>query len=589
MSWTAQTVLILIVTTSIPLILITTILTNIALRDLEHQANMLVEYKLEQSARFLENNVDDIYNTLYQISTDAGLRDLFRDMCNEREVELAKRDMRERFVSYAQAQNNLVSLTYLGMHDEFYTYETFNSVQSSSVWNTEAFRRGVLNRVLSSGQAEVFPTVRHTPERGRQTQTFFLAAPLRDSVAQRELGVLVLGLGMGFFESLQDASGSENAWDTMLRGSTEVVDDDGVIVYSADLSVIGRQYSDWAQEAGYEDRAFLINTQAVRRMPWTLYSETDRRSIGADLENFRALVLILCAVFLAATVAIAFGFSRYFTRNLSAVAEGLRKFGEGGVGMQLSTAIVDEFYPVVEQFNHMSTSIEQLIERLELERKATAEAVGKQRQAEIRALEAQINPHFLYNTLDAINWIAIENEQYQISEMLSNLGSLLRYSVSNIDMVVLVRAEVEWLERYLFLQKKRFSDRFDYTVDIPEEVLDLPIHTMLLQPLIENAILHGLEGEQRGGRVTIRAFLEQGMLVFRIADNGRGMDPGALARLNRGENTRGGRAHIGVANVRERLSSYYGGSAHLEFESAPERGTTAVLKIPCQKENVSLC
>ena len=170
----------------------------------------------------------------------------------------------------------------------------------------------------------------------------------------------------------------------------------------------------------------------------------------------------------------------------------LKKIGEGQVGMQLDATIEDEFYPVIQQFNQMSKSIERLIKRLKRERAQTEEAVTRQKQAELRALESQINPHFLYNTLDSINWRAIENEEYEISEMISCLADLLRYSITDIDGMVQVREEKQWLNKYLFLQQKRFSDKFTFIIRIPEEAEDILIHKMLLQPIIENCVVHGI-------------------------------------------------------------------------------------------------
>ena len=205
----------------------------------------------------------------------------------------------------------------------------------------------------------------------------------------------------------------------------------------------------------------------------------------------------------------------------------LKKIGEGQVGMQLDATIEDEFYPVIQQFNQMSKSIERLIKRLKRERAQTEEAVTRQKQAELRALESQINPHFLYNTLDSINWRAIENEEYEISEMISCLADLLRYSITDIDGMVQVREEKQWLNKYLFLQQKRFSDKFTFIIRIPEEAEDILIHKMLLQPIIENCVVHGINEMKKDGKITVEATMEEGnRLRFVIKDNGKGNDAG---------------------------------------------------------------
>ena len=195
-------------------------------------------------------------------------------------------------------------------------------------------------------------------------------------------------------------------------------------------------------------------------MPWHLCSVIDRKLVMNDIDRFMLLVIGLLVISMVLSVAGGYMVSRYFTKNLKMLAAGLKQFGEGKIGMQLPSAIEDEFYPVVVQFNEMSTSIQHLLEERKLQEEKTIDAIGRQRKAELRAVEMQINPHFLYNTLDAINWIAIENEQYKISEMLSSLASIFRYSISHIDMVVPVWAEAEWLEKYLFCSSSGLTAAF---------------------------------------------------------------------------------------------------------------------------------
>lgn len=177
----------------------------------------------------------------------------------------------------------------------------------------------------------------------------------------------------------------------------------------------------------------MIKENQIEKSNWTLRSYVNLKEIKQNLYGFRQVTILIGIIFIVPFVAVVWALSKYFTRNLSMLSMNLKKIGEGQVGMQLDATIEDEFYPVIQQFNQMSKSIERLIKRLKRERAQTEEAVTRQKQAELRALESQINPHFLYNTLDSINWRAIENEEYEISEMISCLADLLRYSITDID------------------------------------------------------------------------------------------------------------------------------------------------------------
>ena len=173
--------------------------------------------------------------------------------------------------------------------------------------------------------------------------------------------------------------------------------------------------------------------------------------------------------------------------------------------------------------------------------------------------------------------------------MLGTLGSLLRYSVSNIDVIVLLRAEIEWTQKYVFLQKDRFHQSFDCEYEITEEAMDFPVYKMLLQPIIENSIIHAFENIHEGGRILVQAFVRQdGKLEIHVRDNGKGMDSDTLERLRKdilpGEklNSRS----IGISNVASRLHVYYHGEADMKINSDPQMGTEVILLIPYQTMSV---
>ncbi len=233
----------------------------------------------------------------------------------------------------------------------------------------------------------------------------------------------------------------------------EVIDPRGRIIYSQEKDRIGKI----SEGIDKSDKNQLIKENQIEKSNWTLRSYVNLKEIKQNLYGFRQVTILIGIIFIVPFVAVVWALSKYFTRNLSMLSMNLKKIGEGQVGMQLDATIEDEFYPVIQQFNQMSKSIERLIKRLKRERAQTEEAVTRQKQAELRALESQINPHFLYNTLDSINWRAIENEEYEISEMISCLADLLRYSITDIDGMVQVREEKQWLNKYLFCSRTFFG------------------------------------------------------------------------------------------------------------------------------------
>ncbi len=203
----------------------------------------------------------------------------------------------------------------------------------------------------------------------------------------------------------------------------------------------------------------------------------------------------------------------------------------------------------------------------------------REKEAEIRALELQINPHFIYNTLDSINWLAVENEQDEISNMLSQFARILRYQIDKSNKIVTIEQELVYLEMYLYLQKVRFSDSFEFVIQCDELVKYCLIHKMIFQPFVENAILHGFKGISYNGilEILIRNH-DESSLVFEIIDNGNGMDAETKNRTigKQREKTKS----IGIENVLNRLDAYYGQEYIFSMESEVGKGTKIKIVIP---------
>ncbi len=222
-------------------------------------------------------------------------------------------------------------------------------------------------------------------------------------------------------------------------------------------------------------------------------------------------------------------------------------------------------------FNDMVIHIENQIEE-------GKQASLKQKYAEMSALEAQITPHFLYNTLDVINWKAIEDEQYEISEMLGLLGDILRYVSKNTGGMTTLRTEFEWLADYIRLQNVESDRRTKLELEVPEEMMEVEIHKLLLQPFIENAFKYAFLKKKDDHVIIVGAGLSGGQLHITIEDNGEGIEESLLRKLNDDASDMG--EHVGIANVRKRLKLYYGEEAVVYFESVPDDYTRIHLLIP---------
>ena len=198
----------------------------------------------------------------------------------------------------------------------------------------------------------------------------------------------------------------------------------------------------------------------------------------------------------------------------------------------------------------------------------------------MKALQAQINPHFLYNTLDSVIWMSEAGQSDEVVEMTSALAKLLRQSISNDHEQVELGQEMEYVKNYLTIQKMRYQDKLEYTIEVDPQVRHVMIVKLVLQPIVENAIYHGIKYKGSKGTLRIRAFAESEDVCIVIEDNGIGMDDTALNIIFDETQKIHKQNGVGVPNVQKRLKLYYGDKYGITYESKVGIGTRATIRIP---------
>lgn len=241
--------------------------------------------------------------------------------------------------------------------------------------------------------------------------------------------------------------------------------------------------------------------------------------------------------------------------------------------IQLPDGGFREIQALNNSFIHMSQRIKRLMERVVAEEQEL-------KKVELNLLQNQINPHFLYNTLDSIFWMCQKNGNEDASEMVSALANTFRISISRGKDVISVREELKHVDSYLTIQTIRYKNQFSYTMDVEDEILDYRCLKILLQPFVENAIYHGLDRMVDEGEIHISGRLDGGNIILQVADNGIGMTPEEVDALFLEDNQKVG---VGVKNVHNRLSIYYGEGYGVSIASEPDEGTTVTLTIPAVK------
>ena len=201
------------------------------------------------------------------------------------------------------------------------------------------------------------------------------------------------------------------------------------------------------------------------------------------------------------------------------------------------------------------------------------------RKNELKALQAQINPHFLYNTLDSIVWMAESKKSEEVVLMTSALAKLFRTSISKGEEVISINNEIEHIKNYLIIQKIRYKNKLDFEIDVDDEILHNKVLKIILQPLVENSIYHGIKNKDGIGIITIKGRRIQDKILLQVIDNGTGMTPAEIDKVFNKKGRQSG-SGIGVYNVNQRIKLYYGDEYGLGYESEIDKGTIVSVWLP---------
>ncbi len=337
------------------------------------------------------------------------------------------------------------------------------------------------------------------------------------------------------------------------------------------------EVEEFVHVSGYlRNQNITINRYEDPVTGWIFCNAYDKDYMLKDVTRTQQmLVLITVLTLLFATVLIIYTV-RTMDASVRSVVSGMREVQKGNLDVVVPVRSFDEIGTIADNFNDMTVKVKELIEEV-------GEAKEHQKNAEIRALEAQINPHFLYNTLDSINWMAIEKGEFEISKMLRDLGVILRYSVNKSNQIVSIWEVEDWLSKYISLHQMRFNNAFSYEINVEKETYRVKIYKLLLQPFVENAILHGFRDIESGGllRIDISLAEDGGGIAVIIEDNGKGIPAELLENFNDREKAivDDGRG-IGLHNAFSRIHMYYGEAASWKVSSICSMGTVVTLRLP---------
>ena len=308
-----------------------------------------------------------------------------------------------------------------------------------------------------------------------------------------------------------------------------------------------------------------------------LYMDIQKSEVLRDLKQMQIFLVAIFLLFLMIGGILATSITRAMYKPIKNMTDTVEKVSKGDLSLRVDVTTEDEIGTLCREFNHMLDNLEDLIARV-------IEEERLKKDAELEALQYQITPHFMYNTLNSIKYAALIKGEKELGGLIGDFVELLQASVNKKGTFISVADELHILKNYIHLQEFRYQGSFDVEYDIAKDAYGCYIPRLILQPLVENAILHGIDMKGGNGRLVIRGRVEGTRLTLSVIDNGRGMTKEQIEELlsSKAKKTNGLSA-IGVPNVRERLELYYEAEGGITYESS-ENGTTATIFLPADRE-----
>ena len=315
---------------------------------------------------------------------------------------------------------------------------------------------------------------------------------------------------------------------------------------------------------------------------WTTVGVIPLRYINKDLAGIQYLTVIIIVLTIIIGVTVSVIIAQSLILPLENTVNALEKFSRGDFAVRLKENRCDEIGKLNRIFNKAIKEINELMQKV-----TQSEILNK--EMEFKTLQSQMNPHFLYNTLDTINWLAFKEKQTEICNLVAAISSLIRASISNKKSIITIEHELDYVKNYIYIQHIRYKDRFDIIYDIDESLLKQAVPKLIIQPIVENAIIHGIENSKNKNLLYISVKRENECIIIIVKDTGIGMTDEKVSELlkeplNAEGDEQKAHTNLGLYAVHKRIQLMYGDLYGLTVQSQAGEGTTVTLHIPFTKK-----
>jgi two-component system, sensor histidine kinase YesM len=544
----------------------------------DHQLYQRSSQVLNLSSNSIENELRRVENTTFNIVTDPTIQNKLTIIKNDpSETNYERHQLRDemvvRLVQFAGAEKYAVSADMIDLSGNIY------SAGRVAAWSEDVKKEIWEEAIKGEGKMRwIYPK---TPDPSLLAVRLVRSYYSYLSLDLETLGVLVLRVRLN--EIVEDvASGTElGSGELLITAGQQPV----YPIHEAQGPHIQSVFD--PVSSGYEirddgDHKVFISQMNSGYTGWTYSSIIPFDTIFERIVWMKNLLIIVFSVSLLVMIALAFRVARGITVPMEELISRMKQVQKGDF---ITPVLPDPTAPAglpKDEVGQLHRTFRMMIQQID---ELIHENYAKQltiKETQFKALQAQINPHFLYNTLESINWEAKVGGQTRISQMVESLGFLLRSSISQKESIVTVGQELDIMRHYLTIQQTRFEERLVFRLEVPQHVYSCPLPKLTLQPLVENAIHHALEPMVEPCHITIRSMEKDDGVLLIVEDDGPGMIPELLEQVQRGEVRSKGNG-IGLSNIRERIVLAFGEPYGLHIESEPEQGTRVIVHIPYER------
>ncbi|AGX41766.1 cache domain-containing sensor histidine kinase [Clostridium saccharobutylicum] len=408
-------------------------------------------------------------------------------------------------------------------------------------------------------------------------EVFSVSKAVIDPISKDIKGVILIDIKLDIIKEVIENAKPGTA------GFIYILDDKNDIVYTPINKIVYRIKDEWID--GIDNKVAIKNIDGDNyQLTKSVSDYTGWQTIGVFPESeglrvikyirYYSIIIGIIALIIAEILVIIF--TKSIVNPILKLKKLMKKAQEGDLTVSFNSKYNDEIGELGGSFNNMVKEINNLINLVHIEEK-------KKRIAEMNVLQAQIKPHFMYNTLDTIRWMAEEHNEDDIVEIIEAFTNLLRISLSKGKEIITVKEELKHIEGYLTIQKIRYEDKLNYKIEFDENILDYKLTKLILQPLIENSIYHGIKEKRGVGNIIIIGKVKDEMLYFSVSDNGKGIDKQLLNKINNdllNRKINDNKIGYGIFNVNERIQIMYGKKYGLTYKSIYGEGTIVEVRHP---------